>query len=211
MQDLSPADGVEQERVSEQLKAGWAWPLNSRKAHYFGEDRRSLCGKWMFSGALPPDDGQPSPLYEEAKRGEERVRLEGAASATLGTLAPLIEMLQKAVPEPVVVPADQDQPKELSSSNMIYEHAITPFPGQPCRPKNHTTPKPFGLSPRSEKYSAAHSWNDWRKTMVNMLVDRESVHMVRCASCGHWKPAKAGFVAGPRSRAQCWDCWMVSA
>ena len=29
--------------------AGWAWPLNSRKAHYFN-DCRSLCGKMLFFG-----------------------------------------------------------------------------------------------------------------------------------------------------------------
>ena len=29
--------------------AGWGWPLNSRKCHYF-EQGVSLCGKWMFWG-----------------------------------------------------------------------------------------------------------------------------------------------------------------
>jgi hypothetical protein len=27
-------------------REGWAWPSNSRKAHYFGPDERSLCRKW---------------------------------------------------------------------------------------------------------------------------------------------------------------------
>ena len=29
--------------------AGWGWPVNSRKCHYF-EQGISLCGKWMFFG-----------------------------------------------------------------------------------------------------------------------------------------------------------------
>jgi hypothetical protein len=28
----------------------WAWPSNSRKAHYFDDDGRSLCGNWAFFG-----------------------------------------------------------------------------------------------------------------------------------------------------------------
>jgi hypothetical protein len=35
--------------------AGWGWPLLSKKAHYF-YDGRSLCGKWLFSGALTAND-----------------------------------------------------------------------------------------------------------------------------------------------------------
>lgn len=31
-------------------KDGWAWPLNSRKAHYF-IDTRSLCRRWSFWGS----------------------------------------------------------------------------------------------------------------------------------------------------------------
>lgn len=41
--------------------SGWGWPSNSRKAHYFNAaTSRSLCGKWMFFGALEPDDAKPS-------------------------------------------------------------------------------------------------------------------------------------------------------
>lgn len=36
------------------LMAGWAFPMNSNRAHYFAEDRRSLCGNWAFFGALEP-------------------------------------------------------------------------------------------------------------------------------------------------------------
>ena len=30
--------------------AGWGWPVNSRKCHFF-EQGIALCGKWMFFGA----------------------------------------------------------------------------------------------------------------------------------------------------------------
>jgi len=33
---------------------GWAFPGNARKAHWFGEDGRSLCGKWANYG-LPAE------------------------------------------------------------------------------------------------------------------------------------------------------------
>lgn len=33
------------------LKEGWGWPLNSKKAHYF-QDARALCGKWLYTGRL---------------------------------------------------------------------------------------------------------------------------------------------------------------
>ena len=36
-------------------KTGWAQPSNSRKNHYFMEDRRSLCGRWAFFGELTKD------------------------------------------------------------------------------------------------------------------------------------------------------------
>lgn len=39
---------------------GWGWPLNSRKAHYFTADNRSLCGGWFFLGPLS-DDNHDSP------------------------------------------------------------------------------------------------------------------------------------------------------
>lgn len=42
-------------------KTGWAWPLNSRKAHWFGADGRSLCGKWMFLGEIRDDSNHESP------------------------------------------------------------------------------------------------------------------------------------------------------
>lgn len=36
-------------RESEEPFRGWAWPSNSRKAHYF-VNGRSLCGRWGFLG-----------------------------------------------------------------------------------------------------------------------------------------------------------------
>src|SRR5579864_4434984 len=38
-----------QEFKPKTIKKGWAWPVNSRKAHYFF-DARSLCGKMAFFG-----------------------------------------------------------------------------------------------------------------------------------------------------------------
>jgi len=38
------------------MSEGWAWPLNSRKAHYF-EEGRSLCGRWMFFGSQDQPEG----------------------------------------------------------------------------------------------------------------------------------------------------------
>jgi hypothetical protein len=33
------------------LNAGWGWPLNSKKAHYYTEGEvTSICGAWMYSG-----------------------------------------------------------------------------------------------------------------------------------------------------------------
>ena len=42
------------------VKKGWGFPLNSRKAHYFNNDARSLCGKWMYFGTLE-DSNHNSP------------------------------------------------------------------------------------------------------------------------------------------------------
>jgi hypothetical protein len=33
-------------------RRGWGFPVNSRKAHYFTSSGRSLCGRWVFFGAL---------------------------------------------------------------------------------------------------------------------------------------------------------------
>ena len=44
-------DSPEEERV------GWGFPGASRKAHYFDGDLIALCGKWMYSGPLEPDEG----------------------------------------------------------------------------------------------------------------------------------------------------------
>lgn len=43
---------------------GWGWPGNSKKAHFFSGGR-SLCGRWMFFGALSG---------EAAKQGEDDCR-----------------------------------------------------------------------------------------------------------------------------------------
>jgi hypothetical protein len=34
---------------------GWLWPGASRKAHWFGPDAKSLCGKWLLPRASDHD------------------------------------------------------------------------------------------------------------------------------------------------------------
>lgn len=46
--------------MSDDIKEGWGFPGNSRKAHYF-VDYMSLCRKWLFKGSLEVDTGKTSP------------------------------------------------------------------------------------------------------------------------------------------------------
>jgi hypothetical protein len=41
-------------------KTGWAWPFNSRKAHYY-VDGKSLCGKWTLFGGQTELGNDESP------------------------------------------------------------------------------------------------------------------------------------------------------
>lgn len=51
---------------------GWAWPVNSRKAHYF-VDGRSLCGKWMYLGEVEEgNDYSPDNCRECIRRLEKK-------------------------------------------------------------------------------------------------------------------------------------------
>jgi hypothetical protein len=46
--------------MTKELTEGWGFPGASRKAHYFLEDAKSLCGKWMYTGRLEaPKDIKP--------------------------------------------------------------------------------------------------------------------------------------------------------
>jgi hypothetical protein len=59
---------------------GWAWPANSRKAHYFREGR-SLCSRWMI--LYPPDqgtDGDHGP--DDCKACWKKIDRERAKAAT---------------------------------------------------------------------------------------------------------------------------------
>lgn len=45
----------------------WKWPANSRKAHWFaadpvgvGEEPRSACGKWLYTGPACETQGSPA-------------------------------------------------------------------------------------------------------------------------------------------------------
>jgi hypothetical protein len=42
-------------RAGKLTAGGWGWPLNSRKAHYFGAGSiTSLCNGWMYTGPREP-------------------------------------------------------------------------------------------------------------------------------------------------------------
>ena len=43
-------------------KQGWDRPEDARKWHYFGEDRRSLCGRWAMLWGIQP---YPKHLIDE--------------------------------------------------------------------------------------------------------------------------------------------------
>lgn len=73
-------------------KAGWASPVNSRKAHYFTTDGISLCRKWAFTGELesvqemgvmPGKNDcadcwrKAKAIVEEPKRGERGMNTNG--------------------------------------------------------------------------------------------------------------------------------------
>jgi hypothetical protein len=52
----------------DKIKKGWAWPSNSRKAHYF-YDTRSLCGRMAFFGPVEGgNDESPDNCAECKKR-----------------------------------------------------------------------------------------------------------------------------------------------
>ena len=58
----------------------WKWPPNSRKAHVFSEDGRSLCRSWLYTGNVVPvknqrDSDKPGPddcviCFRKKKRAE---------------------------------------------------------------------------------------------------------------------------------------------
>lgn len=60
---------------------GWAFPANSRKAHFF-RNTMALCRRYGFyTGPLQPDDGTPSPddcvACRRAVDAEQRLREAG--------------------------------------------------------------------------------------------------------------------------------------
>ena len=58
------------------VAAGWFWPLNSRKAHWFGDDGRSLCGKWMtFSKERDSSEGTSKDDCAECSRKAVRAHI----------------------------------------------------------------------------------------------------------------------------------------
>lgn len=45
--------------MTDEVKEGWGFPGNARKAHYF-VGGKSLCGKWMFLGSNLEPAGEGS-------------------------------------------------------------------------------------------------------------------------------------------------------
>jgi hypothetical protein len=53
----------------QRLGVGWAWPENSRKAHYFEQgSMTSLCHRWMFGGVRENDRHDNQDNCAECKR-----------------------------------------------------------------------------------------------------------------------------------------------
>lgn len=65
------------------LTAGWGFPGQSRKCHFFPAERmESLCGKWgFFGGRRFPDNGKPSSDDCVACRRKLAVTAEPTATA----------------------------------------------------------------------------------------------------------------------------------
>lgn len=63
---------------------GWAWPVNSRKAHYFRESR-SLCGRWGFFGSAfdPSQQGQSPDDCTDCRRRRDREESRAKTTAEL--------------------------------------------------------------------------------------------------------------------------------
>ena len=65
-------------------KSGWGFPGRAKKAHYF-IGMRSLCRKWMYGGALEPDNGPSPDDCKECRKalesglGRSRVKLASMA------------------------------------------------------------------------------------------------------------------------------------
>lgn len=58
---------VKEQARSIQLK-GWGWPGASKKAHYYNNDARSLCGKWIYTGVLEEGNDNSSDNCAECKK-----------------------------------------------------------------------------------------------------------------------------------------------
>lgn len=83
---------------------GWAFPGTSRKAHYFGTDERSLCGRWscmwMPPAAFEPETGKPSrDDCAGCRRKVDKARAAAAPDASATNRAELARLDWTACPE----------------------------------------------------------------------------------------------------------------
>ena len=45
------------EKTARILNAGWGWPMNAKKAHFYAEGEIiSICGKWLYTGMRDGSD-----------------------------------------------------------------------------------------------------------------------------------------------------------
>lgn len=56
--------------MADEQRIGWGFPGASRKAHFFLDGFKSLCGKWAFTGELeaPLDPGNANDCAECRRR-----------------------------------------------------------------------------------------------------------------------------------------------
>lgn len=61
--------------------AGWSWPGNSRKAHYFRADEpRSLCSKWFYIGLRDPENDDSPDNCAECRKSLTKFKLSGGGN-----------------------------------------------------------------------------------------------------------------------------------
>ena len=58
-------------KARETVAQGWAFPLRSRKWHYFVEGR-SLCGRWLFLGGIYASGQKENACRDDDCRGCEK-------------------------------------------------------------------------------------------------------------------------------------------
>lgn len=58
---MSGAQSTSSEAATAAVVKGWGWPGAAKKAHYFNDSARSLCGRWLYTGPLTRNQTGSSP------------------------------------------------------------------------------------------------------------------------------------------------------